>query len=60
MNSILDVDGNGNIDALTDGLLIMRYAFGFRGDVLIDGAIGGGATRTSAADIEEYVSGYSL
>ena len=38
---LLDIDGNGQIDSLTDSLLIMRYTFRFTGYDLIDGAIGG-------------------
>ncbi|MBK9607201.1 MAG: DUF3466 family protein [Betaproteobacteria bacterium] len=52
----LDVDGNGHADALTDGLLIIRYLFGLRGAGLIGGAVGTGATRTSAADIEAWLA----
>ena len=48
----LDVDGNTNADAATDGILIIRYLFGFRGDPLITGAVAGTATRTTSADIE--------
>ena len=51
----LDIDSNGTTDALTDGLLIMRYMFGLRGNSLIAGAVGTGATRTTAADIETYI-----
>jgi len=51
----LDIDGNGSADALTDGLLIIRYAFGLRGPSLIAGAIGPGASRKTAADIEAYI-----
>ena len=51
----LDVDGNGRVDALTDGLMILRYMFNLRGDALISGAIGSGATRTTAAQIEAYL-----
>jgi glucose/arabinose dehydrogenase len=51
----LDVDGDGATDALTDGLLIIRYLFGLRGPQLIQGAVGAGATRTSAAQIETYI-----
>ena len=51
----LDIDGNGNADARTDGLLIIRYLFGLRGASLINGAIGPAATRTSAEDIEAYI-----
>jgi hypothetical protein len=43
---LLDVDGNGQIDALTDGLLILRYLFGLEGDTLIAGVVAQDATRT--------------
>lgn len=52
----LDVDGNNIADALTDGLLIIRYLFDFRGNALINGAVGEGASRTTAADIEAYIA----
>ena len=58
LNSIkanLDVDGNGHADALTDGLMLTRYLSGLRGPALITGAIGTGATRTTAAQIEAYI-----
>lgn len=51
----LDVDGNGSYGALTDGLLIIRYLLGLRGTALINGAIGVGPTRSSAATIEAYL-----
>jgi hypothetical protein len=51
----IDVDGNGSYDALTDGLILIRYLFGLRGDSLISGAIGPNATRTTAAQIEAYL-----
>lgn len=51
----LDVDGNGAADALTDGLLIIRYLFGLRGSSLIAGAVSPQATRTTAAAIEAYI-----
>ena len=50
----LDVDGNLKTDALTDGLMILRYMFGLRGTALTSGAIGAGASRTTAA-IEAYI-----
>lgn len=53
----LDIDGNGQVDALTDGLLISRYLLNIRGPALIAGAIGVGATRTSFTQIENYLSG---
>jgi hypothetical protein len=53
--SIADIDNNGSIDALTDGLLLLRYAFGLRGDILVDGAIAPDATRTSVEAIEAHI-----
>lgn len=50
----LDIDGNGLTDALTDGLLIIRYLFGFGGTALTDGAVSGGCTRCNAAEIADY------
>jgi hypothetical protein len=52
----LDVDGNGRLDGTTDGLLIVRYLLGIRGGALISGALGNGATRTLASDIETHLS----
>ena len=58
MNDIrpmLDIDGNEVVDALTDGLLLIRYLFGLRGENLISSAIGPGARRTVAGDIESHI-----
>ena len=52
---LLDVDGDGRIDALTDGVAIIRYLFGLRGDALVHGVVGAGATRTTAVQIEAYL-----
>ena len=51
----LDIDGNGTTDALTDGLLALRYLFGFSGQSLTDGAVASDAMRYSADDIETYI-----
>lgn len=51
-----DVDGNGQVDALTDGLLILRAAFGLTGPALTQGAIGTGATRTDPTVIRNYIT----
>ena len=51
----LDIDNNGQIDALTDGLLILRYLFGLEGDPLIGGVIAPNALRTTASEIEEQL-----
>ena len=54
LQSTLDIDGNGTADALTDGLLVIRYLFGLRGASLIAGVLGPLATRTMA-EIEAYI-----
>jgi hypothetical protein len=54
MRSALDVDGNGQADALSDGLIIMRFMFGMRGATMTDGAISAAATRTPS-QIESYL-----
>ena len=50
----LDIDGDGGLGALTDGLLVLRYLFGFRGEALIDSALSAGATRSTSSEIEAY------
>ena len=51
----LDIDGDGKSEPLTDGLLLIRYLFGFSGEALISGAIGTGAERDSAEAVEAYI-----
>ena len=55
LGDLADIDGNGEVDALTDGLLTLRYLFGLEGDTLIAGVVASDATRTSAADIEAHL-----
>lgn len=51
----LDIDGNGAGDALSDGMLILRYLFGFRGQGLVNGVVALDATRTTPEAIMEYL-----
>jgi IgA Peptidase M64/Divergent InlB B-repeat domain len=52
----LDVDDDGELRANTDGLLIVRYLLGFRGNALVaNGAIGASATRNTPALVETYL-----
>lgn len=51
----LDVDDDGNTDALTDGLIILRYMFGLSGDSLVSGVIGNDANRTNSEQILDYL-----
>jgi hypothetical protein len=52
---ILDIDANGSVDALTDGLMVLRYLFGLRGQGLISNGTASDAMRTEADDIEAYI-----
>ena len=54
--AILDIDASGTVGPLTDGLLVLRFLFGFSGAVLTAGAVDTGAcTRCDAAAIEAYL-----
>ena len=55
----LDIDGEGKVAALTDGVLAVRYLFGFDGAALTGGALGTGVTRTSAAALKTCLQGLS-
>ena len=50
-----DIDGNGQIDAATDGLLVLRYLLGMRGATLVNGALGLCSSRDATA-IEAYLA----
>ena len=54
MRNALDVDGDSNADAMTDGVLILRYLLGLTGSALTQNALAPGATR-NAAQIEAYL-----
>ncbi len=48
----LDLDGNGTLEALADGLLFLRFSFGFTGAALIAGAVGDGCRYCTAPAIQ--------
>jgi DNA-binding beta-propeller fold protein YncE len=53
---VYDLDGDSQFDPLTDGLLLLRYAFGFTGATLVAGAVDlANCTRCTAAAIEAYI-----
>ena len=54
MLPFFDVDGNGRVEASTDGLMIVRTLLGLTGTAITNGAIGTGATR-NVAQIEAYI-----
>ncbi len=54
-SSSLDVDDNGQGDALTDGMLILRFLFGFTGSSLTQGALAQDALRIDPSLIVSYL-----
>ncbi len=52
---LFDVDGNGVVDAATDGMLMLRYIAGFRDAALVANAIGPQATRATSATVQLYL-----
>ena len=56
--TMLDVDGNGQADALTDGLLIERFLFGFTDETLVNGAVDPAGTRIDATSITSFLTSY--
>src|SRR6186997_973217 len=58
--AILDADGDGELGPFTDGLLVVRYLFGFRGSTLQSGVVDDDCTRCDGAAIADYLSGLGL
>lgn len=50
-----DIDGDGEVLALTDGLILIRYLFGFRDDALMQGADSALSSRQTAAAISSFL-----
>jgi hypothetical protein len=60
-HGILDVDGDGEVEPLTDGLLILRHRFGITGASLVAAAVDlANCTRCTAAAIETYLAAVLL
>ncbi|MBT5604258.1 MAG: DUF1588 domain-containing protein [Gammaproteobacteria bacterium] len=56
----LDIDANGDVDPLTDGLMVIRYLFGFTSTTLTQSAVAGDANRISSEAIEAYLASISV
>ena len=52
---IADIDDNGEVDALTDGLLLLRYLFNLTGDSLTKGSVSAQGLRTTNTEITDYL-----
>jgi len=53
----MDIDGDSSVDAVTDGLLLLRALLGFSGDAVTHGAISPCAMRTTWAAIRGHLAG---
>ncbi|MDC0374541.1 hypothetical protein OAN00_03100 [Pseudomonadales bacterium] len=51
----LDIDGDGEVRALVDGLMIMRHLFRFTGDLLISGALTAESVVRDPAEIRSRI-----
>lgn len=52
----LDIDGNGTVEAATDGILLLRALLGLGGSAVTNGALGTGApTRATWPAIRQYL-----
>ena len=56
-DTMLDVDGNGLIEAFNDGVVISRYMLGYRGNGLSN-FVPLGSTRTTAEEIEAHLASF--
>ena len=53
---LVDFDGNGKIDPLTDGIMLMRAFFGMTGSSVTNNALGVGATRVTWPEIRVFLN----
>lgn len=51
----LDIDGDGVINATTDGLILLRAMLGFSGTTALANAVGSGASRSTWPQVREYL-----
>jgi hypothetical protein len=58
--AVFDADASGDLSPLTDGLLVLRFLFGFTGDALVSGAVDlVKCRRCAAGPIENYLGAQS-
>jgi hypothetical protein len=53
-----NIDDDGEVRALTDGLILLRYLFDLRGDQLTAATVSLTANRSSNKEIEAYIEAY--
>ena len=58
--SILDVDASGEVDALTDGLLLLRSMFGLTDSALANGVVSPTAAVGEPEAIDSYIKSWNM
>jgi hypothetical protein len=53
---LLDVDDNGSVVGLSDGMLALRFLFGFSDEALTDGVVATDCHRCDSESLIEYLS----
>lgn len=57
LDRCLDPDGNGQIDALTDGIILLRAMFLLTGTAVVSpDVVGDSATRTTWPEIRDFLN----
>ena len=56
--AVADIDNDGEIRALTDGLMLLRYLFGPEGEMITSKAIAPNASRGSHEEIQAYLEAF--
>jgi hypothetical protein len=56
-SAVLDIDDDGLVDPLTDGLLVLRFGFGFTGAAFTALVVGDDCNRCDASTILPYLTG---
>jgi uncharacterized delta-60 repeat protein len=54
-NCTMDIDGDGRVNPLTDGLILIRAMLGFSGSAALSGAVAPGAARPTWPQVREYL-----
>jgi hypothetical protein len=54
--STLDVDGDDEVKPFTDGVLVLRWLVGLRGEALVSGVLGADCQLCSPAQVEAAVA----
>jgi len=58
LRPMLDIDGNGQVDAMTDGVLLLRYLIGLRSNAMTLNAVGAAPRRPTATAIEGCIQAH--